>query len=366
MINYNNNNNNKITQKKFELLSVKEKSKILKEVIQHDVSIEAVINDSDPSSNKNEFKNILNYINYITSFTILDQNRSIIKRKRINNERDIIFSMCLYIGDLSEDYILKHLDMDAYVRDEYLSIIYVNWEFPGEHKNLYYEMKNYKNDGYTLFVESMDYKTFFKKIDNLSIKVFNGQKIEVKPIVIFRGIHWGNICYLFKLHGFAIFGGSITKRHIISFVEYWLAKFMVLFDGFLSKKGFYDYQSDKVLTSNRYDKSLYNTIKKNIGDNIDYYKIDHKSRFINEFLEFNNIFSYELELEEIEKNIIIKKKELENITNELQSYNDGLADSNKEFERDKRYYNNLIKSESEELKKNGKFMSKQHRMNKKK
>ena len=47
--------------------------------------------------------------------------------------------------------------------------------------------------------------------------------IGINPIIIFRGIHWGNVCYLIKLNGFTLFGGSITSWHKLSIVEHRLS-----------------------------------------------------------------------------------------------------------------------------------------------
>ena len=51
--------------------------------------------------------------------------------------------------------------------------------------------------------------------------------------------------------------------------------------------------SDKVLTTNKYDKELYNAIKKNDLDNLDLTKFNHNSYFITEFLKKNNIIHNE-------------------------------------------------------------------------
>ena len=60
--------------------------------------------------------------------------------------------------------------------------------------------------------------------------------------------------------------------------------------------------SDKVLTTNKYDKELYNAIKKNDLDNLDLTKFNHNSYFITEFLKKNNIIHNEGKLKEFKKN----------------------------------------------------------------
>ena len=102
--------------------------------------------------------------------------------------------------------------------------------------------------------------------------------------------------------------GTISKRHTISIVEYKLSQFIGLIPYLNDKKNFYNNQSEKALTSNKYDKDLYNAIKNNKNYNINLLDFPHKSKFILEFLNINNKINYEGELTEIEEKISNKKK----------------------------------------------------------
>ena len=124
-----NNNNNTIKQENFYNLSNKEKKKIIKELLMHEKLIRKVFNYDENNDREGNFKESLNYINYITSLKIFTEEESVTKhpRKRINNERDIICSMSLFIGDLSSYYIEEALDYEnAYYKEETMTIIYVN------------------------------------------------------------------------------------------------------------------------------------------------------------------------------------------------------------------------------------------------
>jgi hypothetical protein len=356
--------NNITMQENLNNFDYKKLSKIFEELLVHEKNINEFINSG--RGKENVFNSSLNYINYITSLTILTEKSSRIKhpRNRIYNERDIICSMSFYIGDLDKEIIYDILKNDAFYKYETLHIVYVNLEFPSKLEYNTYEMFNCRSEKYKLHFWEMNYINFFKHIDIIKkLEDFKNREneININPIIIFRGIHWGNICYLFKIHGFNLFGGTISNRHKLSIGEFKLSQFMSLIFSH-DKKSFYNNYSEKLLTSNKYDKNLYNFIKEN--NYIDLRRLSHKSCIITEFLRINNKVNLEIELTELEEKIKIKKNELEEIKNKLLFYNDNLLDSNKEFEKTKKFLINRIKSESEELEKNS-YISTKHRMNKK-
>lgn len=83
----------------------------------------------------------------------------------------------------------------------------------------------------------MSYFTFFKslnKLDNFKLpqELEDSNILNLNPIIIFKGLHLGNIIYLFKINGYTVNGGSITLRHKLSMTEYRLAKFLYLTDLF--------------------------------------------------------------------------------------------------------------------------------------
>jgi hypothetical protein len=56
-------------------------------------------------------------------------------------------------------------------------------------------------------------------------------------IVIFFKYNWFSIIFLFKAINIAVSAGSNTKRHILSFLQYNLAKFIIAFENNHSVKG---------------------------------------------------------------------------------------------------------------------------------
>src|ERR1700736_5283781 len=107
----------------------------------------------------------------------------------------------------------------------------------------------------------MDYQTFF---DNLNkIKDFRSEEEKkdllfgFNPIIIFQDLHWGNILSLLELNGYTLHGGSITRRHKLSIVQYRLSQFLSLSNLCLYKSEFYFQYVDKIFSSNKYDTNFY-------------------------------------------------------------------------------------------------------------
>lgn len=78
----------------------------------------------------------------------------------------------------------------------------------------------------------IDFYNYIKDFKKNTKGINNHRKykaISFNPIVIYRGILWSNIVYLFKSFGFNFPGGSITRRHKMSPLEYRLAEFLPIY-----------------------------------------------------------------------------------------------------------------------------------------
>jgi hypothetical protein len=68
------------------------------------------------------------------------------------------------------------------------------------------------------------------------------------PIYVFEGIAWKNIVLLFKLNGFELNGGTISRRHRLNINQYRLSLFLGYSDLLSSRDAFYDSYKDQVFS----------------------------------------------------------------------------------------------------------------------
>lgn len=87
-----------------------------------------------------------------------------------------------------------------------------------ENRNILNE-KNLKNFGYLFKLNLIDL------IGNEDLITMN---IEYNLIFIFNNIAWSNIVYLFKIYGINLYGGSNSRRHLLSTVQTKLVSFLML------------------------------------------------------------------------------------------------------------------------------------------
>ena len=77
-------------------------------------------------------------------------------------------------------------------------------------------------------------KIEFKNINDLNVLNFflKDNMNNYNIIFIFEGLIWSNILFLFNLLGITIYGGSNTRRHLLSTVQLSLVKFLELITNF--------------------------------------------------------------------------------------------------------------------------------------
>jgi hypothetical protein len=170
----------------------------------------------------------MNNIIFITSLTLSDLYDNDVKLNRgvKCKYKNVIASTSLFLLDLSIDTLVGVLS-ERYIDSNDIYIINVSWL---DSDKLFvvprtYSCKNVYGIEFKVIYIAMGYTAFFKYIKEISICRSNLEKkdkayIGLNPIIIFRGLHWGNIVYLFELHNIKLHGGSITNRHKLSIGEY--------------------------------------------------------------------------------------------------------------------------------------------------
>lgn len=125
---------------------------------------------------------------------------------------------------------------------------------------------------------------FDKFLRNLMPDVEKKEKnlLGISPIIIFHGIIWSNLLYLFRMNNIIVNGGSITRRHKLSIPAFRLTTFLVLSNLFEDKYLFYHNYIDKLITNSRYDEGYYNYLRMKIESGY-----VHENPIIIKFLTFN-------------------------------------------------------------------------------
>jgi len=108
-------------------------------------------------------------------------------------------------------------------------------------------------------IDNISISTFMLNLDKYSIEADEespNQGIGINPIIIFHGISWSNIVYIYKLHNETISGGSISRRHKLSALEYRLSLIIMLLKvAILNSVS--DSYNDKIFTSTKIDYDYY-------------------------------------------------------------------------------------------------------------
>jgi hypothetical protein len=263
-------------------------------------------------------------INFITSLNILNKESQIINSKDI----EVIVSTVLYLGIIDDKLLLSRLN-DNYIKHKEIHIIFVSWldfiSLEKEIKRTEYVGEDIFRENYKLICYNMGYNTFFKNL--LSIKKYKSDEeikysnyLGLNPIIIFKGLHWGNIIYLFKIYGYTVHGGSITRRHKLSMTELRLAEFLNLIEIMQEKNTYYSMYVDTILSSNKYEVGFYNYLK----EMKDIESYSHLNPVILEYLKINNIIYYKIKLSDLDKEMLVLNKKLENINLNLNTYTNQL------------------------------------------
>jgi DNA-dependent RNA polymerase len=224
-----------------------------------------------------------------------------------SESKNVIAASIMYPGLLEIEKIITNLRNKTYNNDIY--IISVSWldtiSLNDDIKTSKYSFTNVFGEVNHVIIHSMGYTSFFKNIHIISesrsdLEKENKDYLGINPIILFRGLNWGNIVQLFKLENINLHGGSITMRHKLSIAKYRLSLFLDLIDLFsYQKQYFYDLYTDKNYSSSKYD--LTQIIN---GDNDSYVG---QYILINEYLKLN------IELTNIKTNILNVESEMNNI-----------------------------------------------------
>lgn len=281
------NNNNKSTTVNNNLKSNKNNSDKKELIITKDIfdliSKDVYLNEN--YFNRNTFETI-NKFKFITSLQLSE-----LKSTNLTEEKNIIYSSVLYIGDIDFEYLSSILQNKTYSND--IHILNVSWlktidltevdivnitDIP---------FLNIFNEKYKIFVYNMSYAKFFNILDKLfdfrSDKEKNSKYLGINPIIIFNGLSKGNIIHLFKLHNINLNGGSISRRHKLSITEYRLSIFLDLIDLYQeNKEEFFSFYKENKFSSKFYIRPY---VKKEVKLN----------PYIIQYNLINNLFSLAIE-----------------------------------------------------------------------
>ena len=290
-------------------------------------------------------------IQFISSLSYLPSRK--IKTKNKNNEPhkpQILVSTKLFPGQLNYENIFKILKLQLVPIHE-IHIIQINWEYNNMNFWDYnstdnivkeeFEGKDFSKFEFKLIIYNMNLNSFSKllsssnplfKINKLSSRYeqLESRYLGFNPIIIFKGIHWGNIVYFFKLKNLTLNGGSLTRRHKLTMNDYKLSQFLNLIKIF-------QYNKDKFFLHDVYEglfghsffkESTYISILQNwqkefekpaiynfLQANIIIYNILRKEEINNLIIKLQNSNTSENELEKKIKNLI---SEFENINDKIE------------------------------------------------
>lgn len=270
-------------------------------------------------------------ISYCVSMILVDSTRKSLGSSNIGStniekqSKDIIYSLYLNIDDVNNNVedILSRFQYNWMDESSY-SILFVDWgEFEPE-SNISMG-KDVSDTVVRLITLKVNYNYFFKNLEFL---------ISRSEIVIFTSIHWSNILLLFKIHGYSLNGGSITKRHKLSLVQYRLSTFIRLNKLIASAQDFHIQYADKYLSSNKLERSYYELFKN--------YKSSSRTvptnLTLDKFYNFNNKLRLRSQIEINTQEIKRNQEELSVITSWIESYstleyNDGLNSLRRELSK---------------------------------
>jgi len=306
---YNNKNNNG-NNDNFKINIKDNKDKLIfNQIVRNEISL---LSDAD----RKEVFSLMNNIIFITSLSLSDlyNNDNKLNRGIEGNYKNVIASTSFFMLDLSIDYIVEELS-SRYLECEDIYIINVSWldsitDNLGTRK---YECKNVYGIGFKLFYITMGFRAFFNQINNISlcrseVEKNNKLYLGLNPIIIFRGLHWGNIVYLFELQNIKLHGGSITNRHKLSIAEYRLGWFLNLINlcGY-SKDKYYQAYRENLFSGSRYDVEY----KKSVSN--------YDNPFIKEFKKINKNIYYVERIKQFDKDIQSTNNLILNINREISS-----------------------------------------------
>jgi len=275
----------------------------------------------------NSFNNIMDLekINIISSLSIIEEGKHNSKK----NNKQLVASIKLHLGELSIRDLMKNLE-DGNLDLNEIHLILVSWNHVTLDKIITkeYSSLDIKNFRFKLVLTFMNYHTFFKNLNNIKnyksdYEKKNKDLLNMYPIIIFQGLHWGNIVYLFEINGLTIHGGSISRRQKLSITQFRLAKFLHISHLAYNKQQFYDSYIDKIFTSPKYDVNYYN----HLFNFVSYYDFSHINPIILEYFKINNLINLnsklsdiktkkdkdELELIELKRRVVFIEQEVNKI-----------------------------------------------------
>lgn len=216
--------------------------------------------------------NLMQNMSYVCSLA-MDKT----KDNENSNGKNLIASIYINFDNFKHSMYTMTENLKCFPASERFMIIYDVSNYNSldrmNSKNIYTAV-NSMGEYITVVAFQMNYRQFIDNIesilDNKRIYLQNkdlpdkdvnnnyDEELIISPIIHFRDLHWSNILFLFKNNGYNLYGGSGTKRHKLSLVEYKLARFIDMTGCVKNTNSLYESYSDNFLSTNTMDRDFFN------------------------------------------------------------------------------------------------------------
>ena len=255
----------------------------------------------------------------------------------VSESKNVVSSAIFNIGSIDFNVLLQNLNSMSFTGDVY--IILVSWlktisleETINQEEGCY---TNNLGNSYKVKIVTVNYICFFQELQGLSScrseeEQSNKNYLGINPIIIFKGLSWGNIVNLFKLHNITLYGGSISRRHKLSIVEYRLSVFIYLlglFDG--NKQGFYNNYVENLFSSSKYNRSN-NLIEEDLS-----------KAYIYQYKTINQYFKLNFNKITLDNQIVKVEKEIKDLEVLIKSLETKIAENDQDIYINRSYISEL-------------------------
>lgn len=222
---------------------------------------------------------------------VVDKNgRSKLNEIKKSNEKlknQLVFSMFQYYSKNNEITLLKDIvsNLENNFKLETIHIIILGWDYFYNMANMtnpddinYYVTEEIKGkflgfdnigNNILLKIHRFNYINFFANLEDILFSENNSRypwtmenkdrgKVKISPIIIFKGITKNNIINLFQHKGYTLHGGSISRRHLLSIIEYRLSLFLYISGLVQYKSELYSSHNSEFIIKNKYKKIFKN------------------------------------------------------------------------------------------------------------
>jgi hypothetical protein len=280
----------------------------------------------------NKIENNISFLNENTDF--------------FQNRKFIVVHLCLDIVENGEDMLInenifKLFKINIY---EYLNL-FNEFNYNIRIKDILENLVKFENKkGKEIKIEGLEVSNMLVK-DNME---------NYNVIFIFDGITWSNIILLFKNMNISIYGGSSSRRHLLSTVHLNLVKFLDVLTNFQTSNDII-YRSFKEFSNvnSEYDKELVNLFKNYFESGSQVYEealrnYPRTENFI--FYSVHNLILWlYLKLLDLKKNIIALNKNNLNCNKEIELNKNIISKYFKEKKESIYFINNKVRNANKRI-----------------